>query len=139
MAFPVAKVSLLEFFEFCGVHPREPNIDTTKTHYTVQSGIRQTTETELQSFHSALLNCGISESSFVLLLREESPGVFVKLVSYPSTVRVASEPKWTERLINTTYSYPGPLPTRLQNHGLGGLGMGWLPPGVYAGVGCDEA
>ncbi|KAH6623449.1 hypothetical protein F5144DRAFT_623400 [Chaetomium tenue] len=58
---------------------------------------------ETWPIHLALLNCGMSESASVLILREDSPGVFIKQgVPCSPIAQAALDPKLAERLTNTT-------------------------------------
>ena len=105
MAFPVAEVSDSEYATFCTM----PWFDRLpKTPQTVEQSGRF-------RHGLALLNCGTSESTSVLLLREESPGVFSKVIFSHPTAWIALEPEMMNRVTTTTIS----ISRALKNPGTG--------------------
>jgi hypothetical protein len=94
MGFPVAEVSDSEYATFC-----------TMPWSNRPTSMAQAVEQVGQCRHGlALLNCGTSESTSVLLLREESPGVFSKVVFSHPTAWIILEPIMTHRVRRTTIS-----------------------------------
>jgi hypothetical protein len=95
MSFPVAQASFYEVSGLLSLHKAPLRVDTT-----MQSRIPENVQPQI--FHLALLNCGTSESASVLLLHEESSGVFVKFSYFGSTRWAAPEPKPAKKFTNTT-------------------------------------